>query len=86
MSQREAVTREMARRYLAAPRSGKAAMLPELRALTGWHHDHARKAQRLRPVPRPRRPRPPVYGEEVIDALHKVWAVMDAPAAKRIAP
>lgn len=90
MSQREAVTREMARRYRAAPRSGKAAILAELCALTGWHRDHARKALRQalrpRPAPRPRRPRPPVYGEEVMEALRKVWAIMDAPAGKRLAP
>ncbi|MGH3503152.1 MAG: integrase catalytic domain-containing protein [Nocardioidaceae bacterium] len=45
--------------------------------------------QALRPRParrRPRRPRPPVYGEEVIAALRKVWAVLDAPAGKRLAP
>jgi len=49
----------------------------------------ARKAlrQALKPtVVRPRAPRPLLYGEDVIVALRLVWAVMDAPAAKRMAP
>jgi hypothetical protein len=56
MSQRKAVTKAMAVRYRSASRSGKAAMLAELCALTGWHRDHARKALRaaLRPRPAPR--------------------------------
>ena len=27
----------------------------------------------------------PVYGEGVMAALHRVWAVMDAPASNRMA-
>lgn len=90
MSQRKAVTRTMARRYRASSKRDKAVMLAELCALTGWHRDHARKALRstLGPkrVARKRKPRPPVYGPEVIAALRKVWAVLDAPAGKRLAP
>jgi hypothetical protein len=37
MSQRKAVTRAMALRYRSASKLGKAAMLAELCALTGWH-------------------------------------------------
>ena len=33
-----------------------------------------------------RRPRPPTYDEQVLAAVRKVWAVMDAPAGKRMAP
>jgi hypothetical protein len=90
MGQRKAVTRQLARRYRAASRAGKAVMLGELCALTGWHRDHARKALRAavkpKPVVRKRKPREPVYGEEVIAALRKVWAVLDAPSGKRLAP
>lgn len=89
MDQRKAVTRAIATRYRRASKAEKGRILDELCATTRWQRDHARKAlrQALRPtVVRPRRRRPPRYGEEVIAALRKVWAVLDAPAGKRMAP
>lgn len=90
MSQRKAVTRASARRYRSGSRAVKAVILDELCATTGWHRDHARKALRgalgPRRVVKPRAPRVPTYGEEVLVPLRKVWAVMDAPAGKRMAP
>lgn len=90
MGQRKAVTRAMAVRYRSASKGSKAVMLDELCALTGWQRDHARKALRVALRPRSvgrRRPRRGVvYGDDVVAALRKVWAVMDAPAGKRLAP
>lgn len=90
MSQRKAVTKATAIRYRSASKKDKAVILAELCELTGWHRDHARKAlrQALGPkrVARKRKPRPPVYGEEVLVPLRKVWAVLDAPTGKRLAP
>lgn len=46
MSQRRAVTMQTGLRYKGACRAGKAVILDEWCALTGWHRDHARKALR----------------------------------------
>jgi len=90
MSQRQTVTRQLAHRYQTASTTEKATILDQLCQVTGWHRDHARKALRtaLRPktVPQQRKQRDPVYGPDVIAALRKVWAVLDAPAGKRLAP
>jgi hypothetical protein len=42
--------------------------------LTGWHRDWARAA------------RAPTYGPRIIAALITCWAVLRAPAGKRLAP
>jgi len=89
MSQRRAVTKTIATRYKRAGKRGKGTILDELCATTGWHRNHARKVlgQALRPkVVRPRAPRAPRYGPEVMVGLRFCWAVLGAPTGKRLAP
>lgn len=90
MAERRAVTERMAKRYRRASKGEKGRMLEELCLLTGWSKDHARRALRAvgkeRASPPPRRPRPVVYGEDLIDPLTTVWAALGGICGKRMAP
>lgn len=75
MAERKAVTKELAVRYQKASESAKGQILDELRALTGWNRDYARRALRRAqknqgrwPTPKPPPVRTATYGEEILYA------------------
>lgn len=90
MTMRKAVTKQMAERYKKATKREKGVMLNELCALTRWSRRHAiralAEAGKNKEVAKEHRGRPTVYGSEVIEPLRKIWATLDAPAGKRLAP
>ena len=89
MAVRKEVTKQLARRYERASKKEKGQILSELCGLTGWTRRHARRAltEVLRPTERTRPvPRVPVYGPEVLRPLYRIWALLNGPAGKRLAP
>jgi hypothetical protein len=89
MATRKAITRALAVQYRDASKELKGEILDTVCGLTGYHRDYARRALRaaLKPQPvRARAPRAPKYDRQVVAALEKCWAVLNAPAGKRLAP
>lgn len=89
MAERKAVTKQMVKRYRSAGKAEKGRLLTELCELTGWSRGHARRALRhahAPPEPRPRKPRKPIYTDETIESLRKIWSVFGFVCGKRLAP
>ena len=82
MSARREITKEYAKAYRSASKSGKARMLDELVAVAGWSRANARRAvsaagRRRGPVRVVvRKQRAPIYGYDTLKVLQQVWAKM----------
>src|SRR3954451_8911575 len=89
MATRKAITKALAVKYRNASKELKGEILDTVCGLTGYHRDYARRVLRAALQPRPvavRAPRAPKYDPGVVAALGKCWAVLNAPAGKRLAP
>jgi len=89
LASRRAITRSQAVRYRNGSKAQKSAILDSVCGVTGLNRDYVRRALGKALVPKvvaPRAPREPVYGPEVVAALTKCWAVLNAAAGKRLAP
>ena len=94
MKERQAVTKEVAKRYRKAKKKEKMKMLDELVLTTGYNRSYAARALRLAPKtvsksksgPKKHRKKGRLYNDQVLQALRKIWAILDMPCGKRLAP
>lgn len=102
MKERRSVTRAIASRYQKASKKQKGVILDEFTELTGYTRCYAsyllgRHGKRVRikgnivvvgdlKVKTRRRNRHKVYDSNVLDALKKIWLIMDCICGKRLAP
>lgn len=77
---------EMRKRYRAATRAERGRLLDEFTAVTGYHRKYAIVLLGHEHRPRARPPgRPTRFGDEVVDALVKIWRAADYPWSVRLA-
>jgi hypothetical protein len=91
MTERKAVVRQMTARYRRAGKKDKGRLLDELVALTGYNRRYAVGLLNSAPAkaaaaPKRRAPRvrERLYDALVLDALRRIWAIMDCICGKRL--
>jgi len=90
MAERQAISKEMAKRYAKATKKQRGVMLDELCALTGYNRSYAARLLRERARAGPRRAgrrrgRKALYTRELRTPLRKVWASLGGLCGKRLA-
>ena len=87
MNERRTLIKVFREQYLKANRTKKGLLLDEFVALTGYNRNYAARALRhqqlVRPV-RKKRPGRVTYGNDVRDALEKIWTILDYVCGKRL--
>lgn len=95
LAQRRAVVRELSPKYVRASKKDKRQMLDLLVSLTGYNRCYASRALLTHARARrsagfrrraPGAGRKPVYSKDVLAPLTRIWAILDFPAGKRLAP
>lgn len=98
MNTRKEITKATRKRYRRASKKEKSRILDEICEITGWHRKHAirvlnqavepprKRGSKVLAKPKETRGRKPVYTDEVLATLRKVWAVLDCPCGKRLVP
>jgi hypothetical protein len=93
LRERQAVVRELAQRYQRASKKAKGQLLDHLQALTDFNRSYAARIlckagsiEKQHKKPRPGCGRKPQYDDAVLHVLRTIWAILDFPAGKRLAP
>lgn len=89
MKERQAVTKEIRKRYKGAKKKEKTLMIDEFTKLTGYNRSYAtrilRKSLKRGGRVRSARERPGIYSD-TLPALRRIWAVSDMICGKRLHP
>jgi hypothetical protein len=92
MRQKQAVTKRLAQSYQKARKKEKGKILDGLIPLTSYQRSYAarvlRRSVRAKASAPPRRTRnrPRKYGQEIVAALSRIWAICNGICGKRLAP
>jgi len=96
MRTRKEITKVTRQRYQKASRKEKSKILDEICEVTGWHRKHAtrvlnepvvppkKRSSKQFVSPKETRGRKPLYTDEALATLRKIWAVLDCPCGKRL--
>lgn len=89
MGQKQAVTKELTKKYASARKKKKGLMLDELCNLANYNRSYATRILRGDYVPVKEKltnKREVIYGLDVLTSLKKIWVIADGICGKRLAP
>ena len=90
LREKQAVTRELATKYKSVGKKGKSQIIAQLMELTGYSRAHAARVLKKPPksgrLRRSHGKRGLLYSPLVIQALRKIWLILNCISGKRLAP